>query len=59
MVTSPAELGPKNDYAGEAQQDCKRQSCPLVRAGAPHQQTLNYLTVKKSDLVFQMGLTQR
>jgi hypothetical protein len=35
--------------------NCKRQTPPLVREDAPHQQTLNYLTVIKFDFGSQMG----
>jgi hypothetical protein len=45
MVTSPKGLGPEKDYAGEGQQHIyERQTRPLVREGAPHQQTRNCLT---------------
>jgi hypothetical protein len=41
IVTSPTGLGPENDCAG----NCKRQTRPLVREIASHQQTRNCLTV--------------
>jgi hypothetical protein len=48
MVASPTGLGPKNDCAGEdQQQNCKRQTGPLDRESAPHQQTRNCLTIIK------------
>jgi hypothetical protein len=31
VVMSPAGLGPKNESADEGQQQCKRQTHPLVR----------------------------
>jgi hypothetical protein len=43
----PAGLGPENDCAGEDSNNCKRQTRPLVREGAPYQQTRNCLTVIK------------
>jgi hypothetical protein len=39
-----------------ASSNCKQQTHPLVREGAPHQQTHNCLTVTKSGLGPQMGL---
>jgi hypothetical protein len=35
MATGPTGLGPKNDCAGETSSNCKRQTRPLVREGAP------------------------
>jgi hypothetical protein len=39
MAVSPAQLRPKNDCAEKDRQQFKLQTHPLVREGAPHQQT--------------------
>jgi hypothetical protein len=49
MVTSPTDLGPKNDCAGEASRSCKRQTRPLIIKSDPHQQTRNCLRIKKKS----------
>jgi hypothetical protein len=38
MVANPK--GPEKDYDGEGQQHVKRQTCPLVREGAPENKTI-------------------
>jgi hypothetical protein len=45
MVASPKRLGPENDCAGKASSNCKRQTRPLVREGAPQKQDRNYQIV--------------
>jgi hypothetical protein len=40
MVTSAKELRPEKDYAGEGQQNIKRQTRPLVREGTPENTTV-------------------
>jgi hypothetical protein len=54
MVMSPAGLGAENDCANKKSSNCKRQTRPLVREGAPHQQTRSSLTVKNCGLGPQM-----
>jgi hypothetical protein len=51
VVMSPAELGPENDCAGEDSSNCKRQTRPLVRGGAPYQQTRKCLTIFKNLVI--------
>jgi hypothetical protein len=50
MVVSSTGLGPESDCSGKAQQQLysKLQTRPLVREGAPHQETLKYHTEKKN-----------
>jgi hypothetical protein len=43
--------GPENDYAGEVQQQCKRQTRPLIRESSPHQQTHNCLDSNKNQVI--------
>jgi hypothetical protein len=43
----PRESDPKMSALERARSNCKRQTRPLVRQGASHQQTSNYLTVIK------------
>jgi hypothetical protein len=52
MVVSFAELGPENDSLSRPRSNCtsKLQTHPLVRQGAPHQETGNCQTENK-DLV--------
>jgi hypothetical protein len=45
MVASTKGLGPENDCAGEASNNCKRQTRPLVREGAHQKQDRNCQTV--------------
>jgi hypothetical protein len=43
----PRESDPKMTSLARTRSNCKRQTRPLVREGAPHQQTRNCLTVIK------------
>jgi hypothetical protein len=45
MATSPTGLGPKMTALARASSNCNRQTRPLVREGAPNQQTRNCQTV--------------
>jgi hypothetical protein len=45
------DLDPKMTALARARSNCKRQIHPLVREGAPHQQTRDYLTVIKNLVV--------
>jgi hypothetical protein len=45
---SPVGLEPENDCAGENSSNRKRQTRPLIREGAPYQQTRKCLTVLKN-----------
>jgi hypothetical protein len=47
MVIIPTGLGLENDCAGETSSNCKLQTRPLAREGAPHQQTRICLLVLK------------
>jgi hypothetical protein len=49
MVMSLAGLRPEKDCAGNAQQQLKLQTRPLVKKGAPHQQTRNYPKIIKES----------
>jgi hypothetical protein len=40
MVTNPRGLGPKKDYAGEEEQHIQNKGGPLVREGAPEEQSV-------------------
>jgi hypothetical protein len=44
----PQDSDPRMTALARASSNYKRQTCPLVRESAPHQQTRNSLTVKKS-----------
>jgi hypothetical protein len=45
----PRDSGPKMTAVARTMSNCKRQTRPLVRESAPHQQTRNCLTVKSGS----------